>query len=111
MPAENLVSPYNAADWLLMPSRHENFGNVAVEAFACGCGIIASKNVGALQYIQSSPSVYTLERVAENWTNCLQNILQSRHVMDRPDASGLVRQFSAYQVADIAYSMYKEVLK
>ncbi|MFZ9463619.1 MAG: glycosyltransferase, partial [Vulcanococcus sp.] len=46
MPAADLVGVYNAADLLLLPSRHENFGNVVVEALACGCAVLISDRTG-----------------------------------------------------------------
>ena len=42
VPADSLGGLYNAADLLLLPSRHENFGNVVIEAMACGCGVLIS---------------------------------------------------------------------
>ena len=45
-PAQDLTSIYNAADLLLLPSRHENFGNVVVEALACGCAVAISDRTG-----------------------------------------------------------------
>ena len=49
-PHEKLVNWYRAADVLLMPSRSESFGLVALEAAACGLPVVASA-VGGLQTI------------------------------------------------------------
>ena len=49
-PQEKLVNWYRAADVLLMPSRSESFGLVALEAAACGLPVVASE-VGGLQTI------------------------------------------------------------
>jgi glycosyltransferase involved in cell wall biosynthesis len=46
MPSADLVGVYNAADLLLLPSRHENFGNVVVEALGCGCAVLISDRTG-----------------------------------------------------------------
>jgi D-inositol-3-phosphate glycosyltransferase len=39
---------YRAADLCLIPSRHESFGMVALEAMACGAAVVASR-VGGLE--------------------------------------------------------------
>lgn len=44
-----MVTYYRAADVLLVPSRSESFGLVAVEAQACGLPVVAA-NVGGLSY-------------------------------------------------------------
>ncbi|HEY1330295.1 MAG TPA: D-inositol-3-phosphate glycosyltransferase [Actinomycetota bacterium] len=48
-PHERLADFYAAADALLVPSRSESFGLVALEAQACGTPVIASA-VGGLRY-------------------------------------------------------------
>ena len=43
-----------AADIFICPSRHEPFGNVIAEAFACGRPVIATASQGAVEYINTS---------------------------------------------------------
>jgi len=33
---------YSAANLFVLPSRHENFGNVVVVSLACGCPVLIS---------------------------------------------------------------------
>lgn len=50
MPHEDLPAAYAAADLVLMPSRSESFGLVALEAQACGVPVVAA-SVGGLRVI------------------------------------------------------------
>jgi D-inositol-3-phosphate glycosyltransferase len=49
-PQEKLVDFYSAADVVLVPSRSESFGLVALEAQACGTPVVAA-SVGGLRYV------------------------------------------------------------
>jgi len=50
---ELLAEYYRAADLVIVPSRSESFGLVAVEAQACGTPVVAA-NIGGLSYVVSS---------------------------------------------------------
>lgn len=76
-PGSELPALFCAADLLLMPSRHENFGNVAVEALACGCPVLLSEAVGAAADIKdvmnSQPWGTALPRRVELWREWLED--------------------------------------
>lgn len=74
-PAADLLSVYNAADWLLLPSLHENFGNVVPEALSCGCGAIISDQVGSARDIAGCPGAYILPRTINSWVNQLSECM------------------------------------
>jgi len=45
-----LPAVYSAANVFVLPSLHENFGNSAIEALACGCRSLVSTETGCLEF-------------------------------------------------------------
>lgn len=74
-PSNQLLGPYNAADWLLLPSRHENFGNVVIEALACGAGVIATPSVGVVNELVDCDGVFVEYRNPVDWQSALLRAL------------------------------------
>ena len=109
LPADQLSGPYNAADCLLLPSRHENFGNVVVEALACGCGALISDRVGVADSIRECPGVRISPRSVDRWTTELDHVMSS----GRPgifSSEWIVKSFSNSKVASQARHMYASIL-
>ena len=73
---------YSASNLLLNPSRLEAFGQIALEALACGLPILINKNTGTNDLIQSEEMGYALDNEENSnfntllkWfnKNCLSN--------------------------------------
>ena len=56
-----LVGYYQAADVLLVPSRSESFGLVAVEAQACGLPVVAADVGGLAHAVADGASGYLID--------------------------------------------------
>lgn len=52
---------YGAADALVFPTLYEPFGNVALEAFACGLPVITSSHSGAAELIREGENGFTCD--------------------------------------------------
>ncbi|MBI4734806.1 MAG: glycosyltransferase family 4 protein, partial [candidate division NC10 bacterium] len=63
-----------AADVLLHPALYEPFGNVVLEALACGCGVIVSDRVGAKDLVRDGENGYICEPMnAQSIVDCLDS--------------------------------------
>lgn len=80
--AEQLAAIYSAPDVFILPSRHENFGNVVVEALACGCPVMISDQVGAADQLEGLPGVSVLLRIPGRWAAMLTEQMRSRRRAD-----------------------------
>lgn len=108
IPSSDLFSPLNAADWLLLPSRHENFGNIAVEALSCGCGVVLSDRVGVSDMLDGCPGVLIGPRKIRIWTDLLTEAM----MLERPSASSanwVNYRFNSDLIAHQATEIYRNI--
>jgi glycosyltransferase involved in cell wall biosynthesis len=118
--AEDLPQLFHGADLLLMPSRHENFGNVALEALACGCAVLLSDGVGVgvelPQVLAGQPWGAVLPRRAEAWRQWLaawlgEALTQPQGQHRRVDPAALGGHYGASAVAAACEAFYRSLLR
>ncbi|MHC5765041.1 MAG: glycosyltransferase [Nostoc sp.] len=71
-----LPAIYCAANLFVLPSRHENFGNVIVESLACGCPVLISDKVGLHDEVAEGGVGWVRSRVASEWTEAIGELIQ-----------------------------------
>ncbi len=103
---------YSAAEALILPSRYESFGMVALEAMGCGTPVIASR-VGGLQYtVQDGQNGLLFSE--GNWKELAERI---RDVIVSPDlkrnlgqaALRRAKKFNWPKVAKDVLSVYRSL--
>ena len=109
LPSADLIAPYNAADWLLLPSRHENFGNVVIESLACGCGALVSDKVGVGHMLVGTPGVHMDVRDPDKWSQLLLTALSATRP-GKTSESYVKSIFSQSLVSQQAHHFYQKVL-
>ncbi len=113
-PAADLGAIYNAADLLLLPSRHENFGNVVIEALACGCAVMISDRTGLAQdLLEDAPQGFggVLPRQAEAWRTWLADWLANPIRAGAAVAHWVAQHYSSEAVSSQALEIYRYILQ
>ncbi|CAK27082.1 Glycosyltransferase [Synechococcus sp. RCC307] len=112
--ATELGPIYNAADLLLLPSRHENFGNVVIESLACGCAVAVSDKTGVGGDLSNgAPTNFgaVLPREAGAWADWLASWLNNPQRAGKNCAQWIAQRYSSEAVAIQAVSIYQQILK
>ena len=109
---ESLPFYYASADVVVMPSRYESFGMVALEAMACGTPVVAS-DVGGLSFIVRNGETGFLvpEGDARAMAECLSCILHDPDLRARLGKRGVevARAYAWPRIADQIEARYCEV--
>jgi spore coat protein SA len=108
--AIDIASEYRAADILCCPSIwQEPFGNVNIEAMACGIPVVATR-VGGIPEIAAEGGVILVEpNSAVEIADALQKLIENRELRSKVAAEGLLsfqRRFSWGTIA----GQYREII-
>jgi len=78
-PHHRLATYYRAADVVLVPSRSETFGLVALEAAACGAAVVAAEVGGLKTLVRHGSTGYLVaDRDPLSWARRTEEILEDR---------------------------------
>lgn len=113
-PANELPALYAAADLLLLPSRHENFGNVVVEALACGCPVAISDRTGvAGDLLNGCPDDFGMiaPRDAQAWEAWLTQWFQNPPHRAALSALWVQERYGQTAVAAQSIEIYQRILQ
>ena len=86
---------YAASDLLALPTRHDPFANVTLEALACGLPVITSAANGATEVIDDCPAVVVLEDPDDD-----ESLADAARELLRPELLG-ERRAAARGVAEL----------
>ena len=104
---------YSAAEAIILPSRYESFGMVALEAMGCGTPVIASR-VGGLQFtVEDGRTGFLFPE--GNWRELaerIREVIVSRKLKKKLGQAALRRakKFSWTKVAKEVLSVYRSLL-
>ena len=112
VPGDHLVSLYNAADAVVLPSFSEGFGLPALEAMACGVPVAASRR-GSLPEVVAEGGVFFDPADPEDMATTLERLLADDALRAALAAAALrrVRLFSWASAADRTLDLLVEVAR
>jgi D-inositol-3-phosphate glycosyltransferase len=112
-PQRRLADFYSAAEAMLVPSRSESFGLVALEAEACGTPVIAS-SVGGLRHVVDDGVTGRLVSGHDpaDYAQCLLELLADPTTAGRMSAAGVrhATRFSWDVTSDAVLDVYRELV-
>ena len=87
VPDEDLVSIYNLATVFIMPSLYEGFGLPILEAMACGCPVITSKE-GSLPEVAGKGAYFVDAYNMEDIKNGIKNVFSDEKLQEELSIKG-----------------------
>ena len=102
---KKLPAIYSAANLFVLPSRHENFGNVIVESLACGCPVLISDKVGLHDEVAQSGVGWVRSRVVFEWTEAIGEFIQFPKKMQEVILASRKYVESTYSIKKTALQM------
>jgi glycosyltransferase involved in cell wall biosynthesis len=106
-----LSALYSAADLYLAPALYEGFGITLLEAFQCGCPVLASAN-GAHEEVAGTAASIESTWQPSGWANSIEKLLGDSSKLNEMRQAGneQANRFSWRDSAESAERVYREIL-
>ncbi len=93
----DLYAWYAMSDFMVLPSRYEPFGAVVNEALVFGCPVLASKYIGALDYIKSTFNGIVFDPLNhDEFVKSLSQAMLLYHEFNYERKNLMIRSFDQY---------------
>lgn len=111
VPDEDLVGLYNIASVFTMPSFYEGFGLPLLEAMACGCPAVTSKN-GSLPEIAQGAALYVDSYDIDSIKNGIMEVISNKNLQNKLSTQGIrtAQKFSWKKTAEMTASVYNSIV-
>lgn len=111
VPDEDLVAIYNLAEVFIMPSLYEGFGLPILEAMACGCPVITSKE-GSLAEVAGDSAYFVDAYDVEDIKSGIKKVFNDKSLQEELRKKGLinVNKYSWEKTAKETLEVYRQVL-
>jgi glycosyltransferase involved in cell wall biosynthesis len=108
---EELVQLYNLATVFVMPSLYEGFGLPVLEAMACGCPVITTRE-GSLQEVVGDSAFYVDAYDMDSIASGIKKVFEDEKLQKELSEKGLenVKRFSWKKTAAETLAVYESVL-
>lgn len=112
IPQMDLVSLYQAATLLAMPSRYEGFGLPILEAMQSGCPVVTSKT-GSLSEVAGESAYFVDPDDISNIARGISEVLSSEIIQKKLSQKGIeqAKKFSWKKTARETIEVYDKVLR
>ena len=111
--SEALLDAYKAADIFVLPSIHEPFGIVILEAWAAGCPVVASRVGGVPAFVEDADGVLFRPSDSEDFFRGIQPLLhdpQRRRELGEQGRAKTRRAYSWQSVTRRLVDLYESVI-
>jgi len=110
---EELARAYSGALGMIFPSMYEGFGLPVLEAMACGCPVVTTRET-SLPEVAGDAALYMKNpRDVNDLAGILRELVENRTMRDRIAAAGLerARGFSWKETARKSFEVFEAMLK
>lgn len=113
--SEELVDAFHAADIFCLPSRHEPFGIVVLEAWAAGLPVVAARVGGIPSFTRDGEDVLHADAGdPESFGLAIERLLHNGDLASEIAANGRLKartQFDWNRITDRLESIYRDLLR